>query len=231
MRHAWSSKNLKRFRPGTGYLLRLCAIFIIFILTQLPCTAANVENKSDSDASKKTLVSEAEKKWGILPLSIQLTAAGQLLDYRYLVIDPDKALALMKRGDKAYLIDQASGIRITVPRTKVGPLRQTGTKPVAGKIYPILFANAGGVIKPGNKVTLVIGEFRMENIVVGKAISPRAGLTQAKRAKWDTIQKMIRKDRATCIEHCGQDQNCIAKCETAYKSRLNLEYQKLLKEK
>ena len=208
--------------------LFLC-LWVLITLVQSPCSAANVASKSNG--SKKEIVSDAEKNWGILPLSIQLTAAGQLLDYRFLVIDPDKAMGLMKRGDKAYLIDQASGTTITVSRTKVGPLRQTGTKPIAGKIYPILFVNTGGVIKQGSKVTLVIGEFRLENVVVGATINHQSRLTQAKRAKWGAIQKMLRKNRGTCIEHCGQDENCLAKCETVYKSQMGREYQKLLLEK
>jgi len=172
-----------------------------------------------------------EKKWGIRPLSIQLTAVGNLLDYRFRVIDPDKAQGLMKRGEKAYLIDQTSGMKLTVPRTKVGPLRQTGTKPKAGKVYPILFANTGKVIKSGNEVTLVIGDFRMENIVVGTPIPHQAELPQAKQAIWKGVQKMLGDERGACMEDCGQDQICFDKCEKAYKSRLNKEYQNLIYEK
>jgi hypothetical protein len=223
MRDSFSRKKMKKLRPWTWHFLCLWAIFI---LLQLPCSAANVENKNE--ASKDEKLSITEKKWGIRPLSIQLAAAGNLLDYRFRVIDPDKAMAVMKRGDKAYLIDQASGIKLAVPRTKVGPLRQTGTKPKAGKVYPILFSNTGKVIRSGSKVTLVIGAFRMENIVVGTLIPHPAELPQAKRAKWEGVQKVLRNERDGCIEDCGQDQNCFDKCEKAYDSRLGKEYQKLL---
>ena len=219
-------KIMREHRPWTWCFLCLCAVFI---LTQMSWSAENAENKSD--VSKEELVSNPEKKWGILPLSIQLTAGGQLLDYRYLVIDPEKAEALVKRSDKAYLIDQASGTKLPVSGTKVGPLRQTGTKLIAGMKYPILFVNSGGVIKPGNKVTLVIGEFRLEDIVVGAAVAQRGNMTIVKRAKWDAIQKLLRKDRGACIEHCNQDRSCLDNCEKAYKSQLQKEYQKLINEK
>jgi hypothetical protein len=198
-------------------------------LLQLPCSAANVGDKKD--ASKKDKISITEKKWGIRPLSIQLTAAGNLLDYRFRVIDPDKAMALMKRGDKAFLIDQVSGIRLTIPRTKVGPLRQTGSKPKAGKVYPVLFSNTGKILKQGSRVTLVVGDFRMENIVVGMLIPHPAELPKDKRAKWQGVQQVLRNERDDCIEDCGQDQNCFAKCEKAYKSRQEKEYQGILLEK
>jgi hypothetical protein len=226
MQNFCSRKNMIKLRNLTWYSLCLWAIFI---LLQLPCSAANVENKSDAPKDEK--LSIAEKKWGIRPLSIQLTAAGNMLDYRFRVIDPDKAMLLMKRGDKAYLIDQASGVQLSVPRTKVGPLRQTGTKPKAGKVYPILFSNTGKVIKSESKVTLVIGDFRMENIVVGTLIPYLEELPQAKQAKWKGIQKMLGDERGACVEDCGQDQHCFAKCETAYKSRLEKEDQKLIYEK
>ena len=226
MRDSFSRKKMKKLRPWTGSFLCLWAIFI---LLQLPCSAANVENKSE--ASKHEKLSITEKKWGIRPLSIRLSAAGNLLDYRFRVIDPDKAMAVMKRGDKVYLIDQASGIKLPVPRTKVGPLRQTGTKPKAGKVYPIMFSNTGKVIKSGSKVTLVIGDFRMENIVVGTLIPQPAELPKNKQAKWEGLMKMLGDERGACVEDCGQDQNCFAKCEKAYKSRLNKEYQGLLYEK
>lgn len=226
MRDSGSDNKMKKLRPWTWYVLCLWATFFLW---QLPCNAANVGDKNDG--SKKDKISITEKKWGIRPLSIQLTAAGNLLDYRFRVIDPDKALALMKRGDNAYIIDQTSGMKLTVPRTKVGPLRQTGSKPKAGKIYPILFANTAKVIKPGSKVTLVIGDFRMENIVIGTLIPNQAELPQAKQAKWQGVKKMLGDERSACKDDCGQDQNCFDKCEKAFSGRLAKEYQSLFYEK
>lgn len=227
MGNSFLRKMMREHRLWTWYFLFLCAVFI---LTQQPCSAKNVENKSA--VSKKELASNAEKKWGILPLSIQLKAAGQLVDFRYLVIDPSKAEAIMKKSDEAYLIDQTSGTRLLVSPTKIGPLRQNGTRPISGKIYPILFTNTENVIKSGSKVTLVIGELQMEDIVVGAATpSQRGTMTTVKRAKWDAVQKLLLKERGMCFEHCGQDRSCIDKCDKAYKSQLDKQYQKLLIEK
>jgi hypothetical protein len=53
-----------------------------------------------------------------------------------------------------------------VPRTRLGPLRQTGVKPIADRNYAILFANSNKIVKPGDKVTVVIGKFRAEDLVV-----------------------------------------------------------------
>jgi hypothetical protein len=90
-----------------------------------------------------------------------------MIDFRYRVLDPDKAAML---GDRRYapcLIDQASGTRLRVPNTpKLGPLRQSATRLEAGKIYFMLFANSGLLVKSGSKVTIVIGDFRAEDLTV-----------------------------------------------------------------
>ncbi len=72
----------------------------------------------------------------------------------------------MDFGNKAYLLDQASGVALPVPRTaKVGPLRQTNFRADPRRVYFILFSNPG-VVKSGSLVTLVVGDVRFENITV-----------------------------------------------------------------
>ena len=108
-----------------------------------------------------------EEEWGIRPVSIRRTAAGYMLDFRYEVVDPEKAAPIMRRPMKPYLIDQASGVILIVPAPpKVGALRQTTLAPTKGRIYFVMFANPGGYVKAGNKVTVVIGDFRAEDLVV-----------------------------------------------------------------
>jgi len=104
--------------------------------------------------------------WGIQPLTIRLSANGYMLDFRYKVTDAEKAAPLFRRDVKPYLLDQASGAVFGVPSgPKVGSLRQT-RPPVAGKNYFIIFANPGNYVKLGNKVTIVIGDLKVENLTV-----------------------------------------------------------------
>lgn len=87
------------------------------------------------------------------------------MGYRNL-IDPDKCSSLFTRQIKPYPIDQASSTKLLVPNPpKVGALRQT-RKPEANRNYFIIFGNPGGYVKKGNKVTVVIGDFKAENLVV-----------------------------------------------------------------
>jgi hypothetical protein len=109
-----------------------------------------------------------EEQWGVKFESLRTSANGNLLDFRYRIIDPEKASYLVDRRNKAYMIDQSSGKVLSVPTTaKVGPLRQTVRYglPKADKIYFILFGNHG-LIKPGDKVSVVIGDFKLENLTV-----------------------------------------------------------------
>jgi hypothetical protein len=55
----------------------------------------------------------------------------------------------------------------------VGALRQKTIKPEAGRIYFILFGNPN-VVKEGSKVTLVIGDVKVENLTVEGEPQPGA---------------------------------------------------------
>lgn len=107
-----------------------------------------------------------EERWGIRIIALRLSAGGNMLDFRYRLTDPEKARPLFDRRIKPYLIDDMSGARLLVPNApKLGAMRQTPRNPVAGKDYFVLFANPG-IVKAGSKVTVVIGDFRAENLTV-----------------------------------------------------------------
>ncbi|NJO14835.1 MAG: hypothetical protein HC877_03540 [Thioploca sp.] len=108
-----------------------------------------------------------EEQWGIKLIGVQLSAAGYMLDFRYQVIDPNKAKYLTEQRQQTYLIDQATGARFIVPSPpKVGSLRQRTSEPKAKQIYFMLFANPNRFIKSGNQVTVVIGDFQAKNLTV-----------------------------------------------------------------
>lgn len=110
-----------------------------------------------------------EERWGVKVEGIRLASAGYMLDFRYRVTDPEKALPLFDRKAVTYLVDQDTGAKFVVPAPpKVGPLRQTvrNGPPHADKTYFVFFANPGKYVKAGKKVTVVIGDFKAEDIEV-----------------------------------------------------------------
>ena len=95
-----------------------------------------------------------------------MTAAGNMVDFRYRVLDPKKADTLFTKETRPFLIHEASGKVLAVPRTaKVGPLMSTyHHKP--NRIYWMFFGNMTGLVNAGDKVSVVIGEFQTGNITV-----------------------------------------------------------------
>lgn len=110
--------------------------------------------------------SAMEMQWGVKVLPIRLSAEGYMLDFRYRVLDAEKAAPLFDRKIKPYLVDEATGAILVVPEPpKVGALRNT-RKPQPDRNYFILFANPGRYVQKGRKVTVVIGDFKAEHLVV-----------------------------------------------------------------
>lgn len=108
----------------------------------------------------------AEAKTGVEVVSLRRTAAGRMLDFRYRVVDPEKAKEILDRKTPAYMIDEATGERTGIPETKVGRMRQSTLNPEKGRVYFMLFNAAGRKVTPGDKVTVVIGKHRFENLTV-----------------------------------------------------------------
>jgi len=107
-----------------------------------------------------------KRQWGVELLGVRQTAAGYMLELRYRVMDPAKARPLFERKTKPLLVDEASGATFAVPTPpKTGALRNSNP-PLAGHTYWMFFANPGGFVKPGRRVSVVIGDFRADGLVV-----------------------------------------------------------------
>ena len=111
-----------------------------------------------------------ERDWGIKLFDIHRTAAGYMLEMKFRVLDRNKAFPLLKRDIKRYLIVEKNGAVLEVPFTqKLGSLKSTvRTSNMVRKDhnYLALFANPAKHVQPGDKVTLVIGNFMAEHLTV-----------------------------------------------------------------
>lgn len=104
---------------------------------------------------------------GIKIERIHPSSAGMMLDMRYRIVDLEKAKGAFKHGAQIYLVDQSRGIKLPVPdMAMVGKLMQRPDQGDNKKIFWIFFNNPGAMVKPGDKVTLVIDEIRIKDIVV-----------------------------------------------------------------
>ncbi|MEO8328862.1 MAG: hypothetical protein ABI586_02545, partial [Candidatus Nanopelagicales bacterium] len=102
-------------------------------------------------------------RYGIDVTLIGVTAAGGMVDFRYQVVDPDKAdqvvhdLALFPK-----LVEEDTGATLvmrSLPHSHNQQLELGGN-------YFFLLPNASNALHPGSSVTLVIGDVRVEHVIV-----------------------------------------------------------------
>lgn len=161
----YTDKSIQRKNRFAGFLLLL---LICGMLSAGGCTTAPDVPSPDPSAALKE--DDVVSRWGIRPVSIRLTGADHFIDFRYRVISSDKAAQIMTRNTKPYLIHEPSSTVMPVPVTKLGPLRGTSVKPKENKQYVVLFNNINKAARTGDKVTIVLGDLRMENLTVGQTI-------------------------------------------------------------
>lgn len=104
--------------------------------------------------------------WGVNSLKVKSTEANEVIRFSYRVLDPDKAQPLNEAKNEPSLVAPRAGVRLVVPSLeKVGKLRQSSSAQ-AGKMYWMAFSNKGRLVKPGDRVNVVIGNFRAIGLVV-----------------------------------------------------------------
>jgi len=147
-------------------------LLFIFVLSFLLWPVSSFCGETDpavQSAVPKNKYKAVEDQWGVRPASIRLTAKDYFVDFRYLITDSEKSksvLARSKENQDIYLLSQKTGKKFPVPVTKVGPLRSNTVSPKKGRQYTILFSNLGKSIKKGDKVSVIIGKFKVENLTV-----------------------------------------------------------------
>jgi hypothetical protein len=102
-------------------------------------------------------------RYGINVAMIGVTAAGGLIDFRYQVVDPDKANPIvhdLNLFPKLIVEDTGATLAMrSLPHNHKAELQLGGT-------YFFLLPNAANALHKGSRVTLVIGDARLEHIVV-----------------------------------------------------------------
>lgn len=104
--------------------------------------------------------------WGIDDIHVRSTASGSLIRFSYRVVDADKADILNNKKVTPYLVDEKNSLALQVPMMEnVGQLRQVAT-PENGREYWMAFSNKGRSVKPGSRVTVIVGRLRIDGLVV-----------------------------------------------------------------
>ena len=131
-----------------------------------PASAAGAPVRSLSNRTPRQAEMYYQAVWGVDSLKVKYTESGEIIRFSYRVLDPAKAAALNDKKSEPFLYDPQAGVKLVVPRMeKVGQLRQSST-PIAGKSYWMAFSNSGRRVRPGDRVSVEIGQFHAINLAV-----------------------------------------------------------------
>ncbi len=104
--------------------------------------------------------------WGIDRLRVTYTMSGNLIRFSFRVVNPALAKALGDHESMPELYAPRSHAILPVPTMEqVGQLRQLHTDK-AGEEYWMVFSNKGNLVRPGDRVNVIIGKFHADGLVV-----------------------------------------------------------------
>lgn len=130
--------------------------------TAAPQRAAHYPQQRLTDKARMYYVGA----WGVDKMKASYTSSGNLIRFSYRVSDAELAKPLGSKDSQPVLVGLRSHVVLQVPvMDKVGPLRQA-TLPRAGQEYWMMFSNKGNLVRPGDRVNVIIGQFHADGLVV-----------------------------------------------------------------
>lgn len=146
-------------------LATLVGLTIAGVALQLGGCATATASGTPADAQP----SPVEATYGIKVEGLRLTAAGSMLDFRYRVLDAQKAAPFLNGKIQPLLLDEARSAKLGVPDTPtLGRIRQTSRNGVIknDRSYFIMFGNPGKALQSGDKVSLLLGRVKVTELTV-----------------------------------------------------------------
>jgi hypothetical protein len=107
-----------------------------------------------------------ERRYGIGQLRVSSISAGASLEFRYQVLDVEKAKALSDRRVAPVVFERKTGKKLSVANTDSDGKPIQRVTPEAGQENRVVFGNPGRLVKPGNMVDLVIGTVHIPGLIV-----------------------------------------------------------------
>jgi hypothetical protein len=136
------------------------------VTTTASTPPASTPYRNQPDRIAKRAAAYYESVWGIEAPSVKAVESGVILRFSYRVLDPQKAKTLNDKKLEPSLICPEKSLKLEIPSMeKVGKLRQTNT-PEAGKSYWMAFSNSGRLLKRGDRVDIVIGNFHATGLLI-----------------------------------------------------------------
>lgn len=110
------------------------------------------------DVSQRELASRS----GVRIVQVAVSGGGGLLDLRYQVVDPARASSLHDPAKPPALVSEANGV--VVSELLMGHQHKGRLK--GGHIYYLVFENPGNLVERGSRVSVMLGNASLRNVLV-----------------------------------------------------------------
>ena len=112
-------------------------------------------------SSRNTDYATFTQETGIRIVGVGLTAGGGIIDLRYQAIDPDKAVIVHDDENPPSFVVEATGQIVNTPYHE-----HSDFDAHTAVTYHELIMNPGGVLKRGSEISVLIGESRLEHVII-----------------------------------------------------------------
>lgn len=147
----------------TGYLkpLLFAALFLFALAGAYAAWRFLPAGQTTAVQTTTPLNPAIEERWGIRITQIGVTADGGLIDMRYLIIDPDKALAMVSETETMPVLIAEESDTLINSAAAMNHKNEFN----AGQTYFFLYRNTNGAIRRGGAVTVRIGDLLLEHVI------------------------------------------------------------------
>jgi hypothetical protein len=149
-----------RSRHGLPLALAGGIVLVVTLAVWLrPSASSSSDGGTYAQAATRAAFTERS---GVRVVRVALTGGGGIIDFRYAVVDANKAAHV--HHTTPVLVDEDS--REVIDTFFMGHRHGRNVRPKAGHTYPLLYINEQGVVDRGDRVTVVIGHSQLEHVVV-----------------------------------------------------------------
>lgn len=139
-------------------------LVLVFVAGFAAMRLWNMREQATADARMAEMQQEAfaqiENEWGIRITRVALIADGGLIDLRYQVTDPDKAIFMFDDVDNIPKLVTNNGVELglnTVPHEH---------ELLFGLTYFFLLRNVDNLVEPGSAITVRVGDIYLPQLPV-----------------------------------------------------------------
>ncbi len=140
----------------------LVAVLLLVVALILGVKAVGAGAGDVRSGTRAVSAQEFAARTGITVTLLGVTGGGGMIEFRYQVVDPDKASLLLHEEDRTpILVAEGTGETLGMvnrPHVHKAELQLGGT-------YFFIMANSRNALKDGTKVSVVIGDVRLEHLV------------------------------------------------------------------